>query len=865
MEQLGPFHLFYTLSCAEMRWPSVLAEVLRTLEKDKIKIFYPEEWNGDAESITVKTSPEIEMAIKQFWANNQTRNENLPAEVTEDISIVVYREWYLHHNKMSMTDFLKDHFILITRIFDKRVKDFHTEVLKKKGIVNYCYRVEFQMRGLPHIHGVAWLDKEQIKDCLSEDGMFREDKEGEGPIIELIDKWMRCSLDCGDDERLKNLVKEVNTHHHTKSCKKYGEFCRYDFPRFFSEKTIISNPLPDTTQKEKDEKEVKLKKREKILKAVKMGYKKLEDQLKDKEGEHEVRNYDDATGLFLTKVCELNPKEIDPDKYAFLDLSDEEKVADAALEIYYEALSISEAGRNVLLKRKISERFTNNYNPLFQSVWQANTDIQLCLDTHAVISYISDYVTKSDQGLTSHLEAALNEKKNCSVFEQLNHVKRTYFTHKQTCVSEAAYRLIPGLNLKDSNIKTMFLTSGFPETRRTYLRQIPEDEQHDEAIEVEGRKGHFQAPTSKIEIYTARPKDTVSQCSLGRLENLCYAEFCMYYEKVTEKYLPKQKYDYEIFRNSVGEEEFGIGYEKNKGIGDLDGLPKFFFFMQNGKRQYMKKRRDPYVMRIYSGKRNDHIEESYSELLLFTAWRDEKKSFYNDHEHFRDIIREMFRKEDDLINEEEVDDEIQAMLQDLAIPRKGAEVERNRKKIYPHSNRITELRKLLEEGDYLTHVKIADTLDPSAEQQDADESEDDEHENKDDEEYPQYSTYDANPRKCKKPLEEEKCIYKQPVLEDVDTLKKNVRSLSFEQRMVFDKYIDFSKKIMCALRYGGNIETNPPRLIVHGGGGVGKSYLINLISQWVHKILSSWGDISQYPKVIRLAATGAAAYLIGNF
>ena len=83
--------------------------------------------------------------------------------------------------------------------------------------------------------------------------------------------------------------------------------------------------------------------------------------------------------------------------------------------------------------------------------------------------------------------------------------------------------------------------------------------------------------------------------------------------------------------------------------------------------------------------------------------------------------------------------------------------------------------------------------------------------------------------------------------------------------MVFDKYIDFSKRVMCAVRYGGNIETNPPRLIVHGGGGVGKSYLINLLSQWVHKILSSWGDISQYPKVIRLAATGAAAYLIGNF
>ena len=47
----------------------------------------------------------------------------------------VYRDWYLAQKKISMTDFLKDHFILITRIFDKRVKDFHTEVMNKKGIV----------------------------------------------------------------------------------------------------------------------------------------------------------------------------------------------------------------------------------------------------------------------------------------------------------------------------------------------------------------------------------------------------------------------------------------------------------------------------------------------------------------------------------------------------------------------------------------------------------------------------------------------------------------------------------------------------------------------------------------------------------
>ena len=269
------------------------------------------------------------------------------------------------------------------------------------------------------------------------------------------------------------------------------------------------------------------------------------------------------------------------------------------VNIYLNALSISEKGRDVILKRKISERNVNNYNELFHSVWQANTDIQLGLDTHAVISYISDYVTKSDQGLTKLLTAALNEKKNCSRFEQLNHVKRVYFFNKQTCVSEAAYRLIPGLNLKDSNIKTMFLTSGFPENRRQYFRQIPEDEKQDEGIEIEGREGKFQTSMSKIELYSARPKDTNSKYSNGRLENLCFAEFCMNYDKVAEKDTPKQKFKYEeLYQKKNGEivsalnDETvkrdrnaklvcGIGYEPMlKDFQIEGGLPKYFFFVK---------------------------------------------------------------------------------------------------------------------------------------------------------------------------------------------------------------------------------------------------------------------------------------------
>jgi predicted ATPase len=52
--------------------------------------------------------------------------------------------------------------------------------------------------------------------------------------------------------------------------------------------------------------------------------------------------------------------------------------------------------------------------------------------------------------------------------------------------------------------------------------------------------------------------------------------------------------------------------------------------------------------------------------------------------------------------------------------------------------------------------------------------------------------------------------------------------------------------------------------ILQGEGGTGKTFLINLLSQWSEMKLRKPGDKTKYPKTIRLAATGNAAYLIGK-
>ena len=49
-----------------------------------------------------------------------------------------------------------------------------------------------------------------------------------------------------------------------------------------------------------------------------------------------------------------------------------------------------------------------------------------------------------------------------------------------------------------------------------------------------------------------------------------------------------------------------------------------------------------------------------------------------------------------------------------------------------------------------------------------------------------------------------------------------------------------------------------------GGGGVGKSFLINLVKMWAEYILRQPGDHPLKPKVLLLGPTGMAANLIGK-
>ena len=105
-------------------------------------------------------------------------------------------------------------------------------------------------------------------------------------------------------------------------------------------------------------------------------------------------------------------------------------------------------------------------------VWNANMDIQFSLDSYAIVTYITDYMTKGDAALTKELKQALLNCKQCNDWETLNYLKMVYFKHKQVSVAEATYRLLNGLCLKRSNITCTFITTGFPRNRSSFFTPI---------------------------------------------------------------------------------------------------------------------------------------------------------------------------------------------------------------------------------------------------------------------------------------------------------------------------------------------------------------------------------------------------------
>ena len=525
VKQLGIPTWFMTLSCADLRWPELFQIIART--------------NG----------------------------KNITAEEVEALS---YDE---------RCRLLNLNPVIVAKHFQYRVETFFTEILLTNmhpigKIVYYALRIEFQMRGSPHLHALIWTS-----DCpkLSQD--TKQD------YIDYVDQHVQAYLpDKDKDLDLYELVKKYQTHSHSKSCRKYKNIaCRFNFGQFFTDSTVVAEPLPDDMDEEI--KAAALAKRKEILCLVKQ------------------------------KIDEV----LNTSKPQYLPtLSKEDIFQDVGItkEQYQWALSISlDSDYEVHLKRPIDSCFTNNYFIAGIKGFAANVDLQPVFNHYKCITYVCSYFTKDETECSQAIMNAAKEAKeakeaNLNIKDGLRKIGAAFLSSREVSSQECVYRCMPELWLRKIFPKTVFVSTDLPEKRLRVAKSQQElDELDDDSTDI--------YKSNIIERYSIRPNIIPS------VNNMCLAAFAAYYNK---------EYKSDVSETMDAQPEIlsdDIITQLHQNLNHSTSLPGKIRLM-NGK-EVMKCRKVKAVIRYHTPNKTKEPEQYFHHLLmLYYPWRQETELLGNE-------------------------------------------------------------------------------------------------------------------------------------------------------------------------------------------------------------------------------------------
>ena len=137
--------------------------------------------------------------------------------------------------------------------------------------------------------------------------------------------------------------------------------------------------------------------------------------------------------------------------------------------------------------------------------------------------------------------------------------------------SEAIYRAIASLHLKESNLGTKFIPAGFPANRSKYLQAVHEDNKNQhfgrKLIEIEGKEGKFVEKPTLLSKYERRPKYnakdkhnlTKKELETKALLYLTYAQFVKEYDPVKNLKRKKKK----VVKKEVGSDDDDSDEDQN--------------------------------------------------------------------------------------------------------------------------------------------------------------------------------------------------------------------------------------------------------------------------------------------------------------
>ena len=553
IKQLGIPTWFMTLSCADLRWPELFQIIART------------------------------------------KGNNITTEEVEALS---------YHERCSMLNLNP---VMVAKHFQYRVETFFRDVLLTNAnpigkIVYYVLRIEFQIRGSPHLHALIWTS-----DCPE---LTNDTKDA---YIYYIDRHVQAYLpDKETDPELYDLVKTYQTHNHSKTCRKYKNVtCRFNFGQFFTDRTIVAEPLAEDMDDEI--KSNILTRRKEILSKVNQ---KIDDVLNPSKPTYEPH---------ATPINILNEIDITEQDYQW-------------------ALSISPDSEHELhLKRPIDSCFTNNYFIAGLKGFAANVDLQPVFKHYMCITYVCSYFTKDETECSQAIINAAKEAKeaNLNVRDGLRKIGAAFLSTREVSAQECVYRCMPEPWLRKIFPKTLFVSTDFAENRVRFAKKQQElDELDDDSTDI--------FKSNIIVRYSDRPKN------IPVVNDMCLALFAAHYLK-----------DYKSDFNEVSDsqpEVLSDDFIESQNIENHNtGLPDRIKLVNS--KEIMKCRKIKAVIRYHTPSKRKEPEKYFHHLLmLYFPWRNEQELFGEDQTYIskfyeqdvQEVVqrnKEIFEPDGDAINE----------------------------------------------------------------------------------------------------------------------------------------------------------------------------------------------------------------------
>ncbi|XP_046810029.1 uncharacterized protein LOC124420612 [Lucilia cuprina] len=510
IRQFGLPTFFITLSAAESQWPELIVILAKIVEN--------------------KTITEEE-------ATNYTTQEKYNLIRTDPITCSRYFDQRIRH--------LFKHFKVNGGIFDEF------------KVIKFYWRIQFQQRGSPHVHGIYWIENSPQLDITNHNSF--------PDVISFIDRFI--STDSSKDEVKDFIV--YQEHNHSRSCQREirgRKICRFGIPHPPLPNTEILLPLPEDTNA---------------------------DDIK-----RHINNFENIQDLLNAKLSSMEEEQIN----SFERFLSNERI-NISYDDYILALRSSLKQPKIFLKRSFKDRFINAFNSKILTMQRANMDIQFVIDAYACVSYIVNYINKSNRGVSKILQEVMEEIRagNFTVKQRLQHIGNKFISASEVSAQEASYNIL-GMHLSQCISPEVYINTFIPEKRVRIIKSRQELEKlSSESTEI------FQ--TNILDYYVQRP---------DILNNICLAYFAAFYK--FSKSIRNTRYQ-------EGEDDY---IESDIDNSDEVGIP---LRLRNNS-GYVSKRAHPAIIRFPSFNvevaRSDYFR---SLTMLYLPWRNEREELLeNDNE-----------------------------------------------------------------------------------------------------------------------------------------------------------------------------------------------------------------------------------------